>query len=228
MANYGAVPIGVMLSGGLDSSILLGYLLRQGHRVRPFYIRTQVIWEEEEYRAVQQYLGALASSRLEDLVTLDLPLADLQGDHWSITGCGVPDAASGDDAVYLPSRNALLVIKAAVWCQLHGIEQLALGVLGSNPFADATKEFFQSLESVLNCGPVGRVRIARPLATLNKRQVMELGWGLPLELTFSCISPAGGLHCGQCNKCAERAAAFRLVGREDPTRYALPSGTAGQ
>ena len=41
---------------------------------------------------------------------------------------------------------------------------------------------------------------------------MALGRGLPLELTFSCISPLRGLHCGHCNKCAERQAAFRDAG----------------
>lgn len=218
--------IGLLLSGGLDSSILLGYLLRQQRRVRPFYIRTGVVWEEAEFRAVESYLDALASPFLEELVTLDLPLSDLYGDHWSLTGQGVPDAASEDRAVYLPSRNVLLILKAAVWCQLHGIEQLALGVLSTNPFPDATEEFFRSLETAVNCDPAGRVRIARPLAGLDKRQVMGLGRGLPLGLTFSCISPVDGLHCGQCNKCAERSAAFRLVDRYDPTRYAAAASAA--
>ena len=34
-------PIGLLLSGGLDSSILLGHLLAHGRRVQPFYIRCQ-------------------------------------------------------------------------------------------------------------------------------------------------------------------------------------------
>jgi 7-cyano-7-deazaguanine synthase len=49
---------------------------------------------------------------------------------------------------------------------------------------------------------------------------MALGRDLPLELTFSCIAPAGELHCGRCNKCAERRAAFREADREDRTSYA--------
>jgi 7-cyano-7-deazaguanine synthase len=48
---------------------------------------------------------------------------------------------------------------------------------------------------------------------------MELGSELPLALTFSCISPRGGLHCGACNKCAERQAAFRAAEMADETRY---------
>jgi 7-cyano-7-deazaguanine synthase len=167
----------------------------------------------------------MACPHLDDLVLLDLPLADLYHDHWSLTGLEPPNASSPDEAVYLPGRNALLVIKAALWCQLHGIDQLALGVLESNPFADATPAFFDDLEAVLSRSTGDRLRIVRPFARMDKRQVMELGRDLPLELTFSCIAPSDGLHCGQCNKCAERNRAFRLVALADPSQYAVPQST---
>ena len=48
----------------------------------------------------------------------------------------------------------------------------------------------------------------------------ELGRRYPLDLTFSCIAPRDGVHCGQCNKCAERQAAFDLIGRNHPTDFA--------
>lgn len=213
-------PTGLLLSGGLDSCILLGHLLDEGHRVQPFYIRSQLVWQGEELLAVERFRRALSCPRLEELVILELPLGDLYQGHWSITGQEVPDAVSPDDAVYLPGRNALLVIKAALWCRLHGIGRLALAVLRSNPFADATPGFFDDFESALDRAIGGRVRIVRPFARLDKREVMDLGRGLPLELTFSCIAPTEGMHCGRCNKCAERKAAFRLIGTDDPTRYA--------
>jgi 7-cyano-7-deazaguanine synthase len=49
---------------------------------------------------------------------------------------------------------------------------------------------------------------------------MRLGAGLPLEHSFSCIEPMAGLHCGRCNKCGERKAAFRMADMNDPTCYA--------
>ncbi len=211
---------GLLLSGGLDSSILLGHLLASGRRVQPFYVRGGLRWEAEEQRQLARLLRAMASPRLAELVTLDLPLADLYGDHWSLTGRGVPEFDSPDTAVYLPGRNALLLLKPALWCRLHGIDELALAVLGANPFADATPEFFAELEALLERAAGGRVRIVRPFGRLEKRQVMELGRSGPLELTFSCIAPESGLHCGQCNKCAERMAAFASIGLRDPTPYA--------
>jgi 7-cyano-7-deazaguanine synthase len=226
MVNPGMIPhealstLGLLLSGGLDSSILLGHLAGQGHRVCPLYIRSGLVWECDELRSVRRYLSALSSPAIGDLAILDLPLADVYGKHWSITGRGTPDAASPDEAVYLPGRNPLLLVKAAIWCHLHQLDCLALGTLGSNPFADATDEFFDAYEAALNRALGGRLRILRPFAGLSKRQVMELGRGLPLAWTFSCISPLEGRHCGACNKCAERRAAFTLIGMNDPTHYA--------
>lgn len=211
---------GVLASGGLDSCILLGYLLDQGWRVQPFYIESGLVWQRSERKALQRFLAALARPALKPLVALELPLDDVYQEHWSITGAGAPGADSPDEAVYLPGRNALLIIKAALWCQLNGIGELALAPLGSNPFADATEEFFSGFESVLNLGTAANLRISRPFGKFSKREVMKIGRKYPLELTFSCISPQGGLHCGECNKCEERREAFRLVGRIDRTVYA--------
>lgn len=212
--------IGVLASGGLDSSILLGHLLAAGRGVQPFYIRTGLIWQQAELKALRKFLAAIASPKLAGLVVLELPLADLYGEHWSLTGEQTPSADSPDEAVFLPGRNALLLVKAAVWCQLHGIGQLALAPLGTSPFEDASAGFLADFQAALNHGGTGTIGILRPFGSMSKQQVMELGRGLPLELSFSCISPVGGLHCGRCNKCAERQAAFRDARLTDGTRYA--------
>jgi 7-cyano-7-deazaguanine synthase len=220
MNNTPHATAGLLASGGLDSSILLAHLLAGRERVQPFYIRFGLAWQAAELSALRRFMAALDGGRLEPLVVLDMPVADLYGDHWSVTGREVPGADTPDEAVYLPGRNVLLAVKAALWCQLHGLETLALAPLRSNPFADATADFFAHFEALLNRGPIGRVRIVRPFADLSKRQVMQLGREYPLEHTFSCISPRGKMHCGACNKCAERQEAFRLIGKSDPTLYA--------
>jgi 7-cyano-7-deazaguanine synthase len=211
--------IGVLASGGLDSSILIGDLLRRGRRVQPFYVRTGLLWQAEELPALERFLGAMAAKELAGLVILDLPLADLYDGHWSLTGHETPGADSPDEAVFLPGRNALLIVKAAVWCQLYGIGELAMAPLGTSPFDDAGDAFFRDFQAAINRGCKRPVCLTRPFGQLNKRQVMTLGRGLPLELTFSCIAPIQGRHCGRCNKCAERKAAFQDAGTPDPTVY---------
>src|SRR5690242_15842814 len=102
--------IGVLASGGLDSCILIGDLLRQGRHVQPFYVRTGVVWQSAELAALERFVSATAGDRLAPLVVLDLPLADLYVNHWSLTGADVPGAESPDEAVFLPGRNALLIV----------------------------------------------------------------------------------------------------------------------
>jgi 7-cyano-7-deazaguanine synthase len=212
-------PIALLFSGGLDSAILVGQLLRHGHRVQPIYVVSELLWEADELPSARRFLKAIASPALQDLVTLQMPARDLYGNHWSVTGINVPDADSPDEAVYLPGRNPLLILKARMWCQLNGISRLAIGCLGSNPFIDASDEFFVPFAALLDQATDSLVEVIRPLASFSKRQAMQLGHDLPLELTFSCIHPRDGLHCGQCNKCAERHAAFQLRNSGDPTHY---------
>ncbi len=211
---------GLLFSGGLDSAILLGLLLDHGHRVVPFYVRTGCVWETQELEAAQGLLARLARSNLEPLVVLDMPLADLYEDHWSISGRGVPDERTDDDAVFLLGRNPLLLIKPVLWCQLHGVPQLALATLAGNPFDDAAPEFFAYFQAMISQATRACIDVVRPFEQMAKQDVMLAGKKLPLELTFSCLSPVGGMHCGQCNKCAERSKAFRQLRLADPTRYA--------
>jgi 7-cyano-7-deazaguanine synthase len=215
--KYGSNVIGILASGGLDSSILLSHLLDLGWRVKPFYIRSGLCWQAAEKSALERYLVAVADEQLEPLTVLDLPLADVYGNHWSITGHNVPEAGTTDQAVFLPGRNALLTIKAALWCQMHGIDELAVGTLRSNPFEDASTSYFAKLEDVLSGSRFRPFHFVRPFGDLDKQQVMDIGRTYPLDLTFSCIAPHDGAHCGQCNKCAERQAAFDLIGSNDAT-----------
>jgi 7-cyano-7-deazaguanine synthase len=211
----------------VDSAVLLDGLLDRGWNVVPFYVRTGCVWQSAELWAARRFLAAVARPELADLMVLDMPLDDLYGDHWSLSGVDVPDDTTSDDAVFLPGRNPLLLLKPAIWCWMHGISHLALATLAANPFADATPQFFRCFEAMFSQATGGQLQITRPLEGLSKERVMEMGRHLPLELTFSCLAPIGHRHCGRCNKCAERGRAFQQLGIDDPTEYANPGATAG-
>lgn len=210
---------GLLLSGGIDSSVLFATLLTQGWQITPFYVRTGCTWESAELNAVRNFISSVAPRDSNTLVELDMPLADLYGTHWSITGNHVPDSRSPDEAVFLPGRNPLLLLKPALWCHLNNIPRLALATLASNPFDDATPGFFKQFEGMLQAAVGASVQIIRPFEQFSKSRVLQLGSALPLELTFSCIAPIDGQHCGRCNKCAERRRGFADLGLEDRTCY---------
>jgi 7-cyano-7-deazaguanine synthase len=218
-----ATPTGalaVLVSGGLDSAVLVAEAARVYPSVHPLYVRTGLAWEDVERQYLDRFLAAVRTPALHRAVTLDQPVADLYRDHWSLTGVGVPAAGTPDEDVFLPGRNVLLLAKPLLWCHLHGVPEVALAPLAVNPFPDATPEFFANFAAAVNRSVGGSVRVTRPYAELHKTDVIRRGAGFPLEHTFSCIRPAAGLHCGACSKCHERRVAFREAGVADPTEYA--------
>jgi len=216
--------IGVLFSGGLDSAVLTAMLAHACEKiVQPIMIRSGAIWEEAEFAAASAFLASCQQSHLQPLVTLDLPVEDVYGSHWSMTGINTPDYASADNTVFLPGRNLLLLSKAAVWCQLNGVGELALGTLQGNPFEDADRDFLNAFEMMLWHSELPPVKIVQPLANLTKAEVMRAGQQYSLVQTFSCLAPIQNLgnqwqHCGACNKCRERHEAFKTLG-DDPTEY---------
>jgi len=221
-----SAPLAVLASGGLDSAILLGEALRVYPAVHPIFIRTGAAWEGVEFEHLERFLAAVLTPALKPTTVLLLPVDDLYGSHWSLTGRDIPDEHSPDEAVYLPGRNVILLSKALLWCHLNDVQQLATAPLGSNPFPDATDEFYDGFAAIVGLAVGGRVNVLRPYAAmgLHKSDVLHRGRGMPLELTFSCIRPIGGLHCGRCNKCAERNKGFAEAGLDDPTEYAEVDG----
>jgi 7-cyano-7-deazaguanine synthase len=215
-------PLAVLVSGGLDSAVLLGESLLVRPAVFPLYIRAGSAWESDELTYLRRFLDALHGPALKPLTILEQPVADLYEKHWSLTGENVPDADSPDEAVFLPGRNVLLLAKALLWCHLHGVPELALAPLAANPFPDATPAFFAAFQDAVNLAVAGAVTVRWPYLHLKKREVIRRGRDLPLEHTFSCIRPVTGRHCGVCNKCAERRRAFVDAGVNDPTEYAHP------
>ena len=219
-------PLAVLVSGGLDSAVLLAESLRAYSAVHPIYVRTGLHWEGVEQNYLNRFLDAVRAPNLHPLTILDQPANDVYGEHWSITGRAAPAASDPNDADFLPGRNILLFAKPLIWCCLHGIGELASAPLASNPFPDATPEFYDGLAAIVSRGMNQSVRILRPYAQLHKAEVIRRGRNLPLELTFTCITPRGDRPCGTCIKCGERQRGFREAMIPDPTDYARPPCTA--
>lgn len=215
----GGKKVCVLLSGGLDSCVLAWMAQRYAHEVLPVYTRTGLVWEQAEMYWLGRMLKNLSTPRLLPLKVFDLPVSDIYGSHWSLTGVQVPDYSSEDSAVYLPGRNLLLLSKTALFCSMNRIPFVLLGTLKGNPFPDSTPDFFNRFSTLANQALGASFRILTPFASMSKKDVICLGKDLPLHLSFSCISPVGLIHCGLCNKCAERRRSFRLADIPDQTEY---------
>jgi len=227
----------VLLSGGLDSAVLIAEEAARAPVIHPVYVSVGLAWESAERRAVAALLDAPPlAGRVRPLVALTVDMRDVYAaTHWAVAGAP-PSYHTPDEDVYLPGRNVILLGKAGVYCAAAGLTRLVLGTLGHNPFPDATEEFRSSMARTLSLGLAHDLEIAAPFAEASKADVIRRGaaLGVPFERTQSCMNPPGHaaaadrravalgheVHCGTCSKCRERHDAFLEAGIEDPTVYA--------
>ena len=209
----------VLVSGGIESSVLLHDALGRYDQVTPVYVRNHLRWEDTELFCLKNFVRTLKQGNLRPLKIFELTLKDLYETHWSITGIKIPGTHSKDESVYLPGRNIIFLAKAATYAAVKGISHIEIGVLKGNPFPDSSKSFFKKASAVLSMGLNEEIQIHAPFQRHKKEDVILLGKKLPLESTFSCINPKGYEHCGECNKCVERKKAFFAAGVFDRTKY---------
>jgi 7-cyano-7-deazaguanine synthase len=211
----------VLLSGGLDSAVLLAAEAERA-RVHPLYVSVGLAWEASERAVIEKLLAApIFDGNVAPLSLVEFSMRDVYSpNHWAIRGTP-PAYDTPDQDVYLPGRNLVLLTKAGVVAAAKNIGRIALGPLAGNPFPDATPEFFAAMGRALSLGLDHDVEIATPLVSMHKEDVIKLGTrlGVPLADTLSCMNPSGTLHCGLCSKCRERRDAFAAAGVSDPTTY---------
>src|SRR5690348_3894657 len=180
---------GVLLSGGLDSAVLLAQELAAGGFVLPMHVRAGLAWEDAEARAIARLLARPPfAGRTAPVRTLSVDMRDVYpASHWAVVGTP-PAYDTPDEDVYLLGRNLTLLSKAGVLAARERLDRLVMGPLAGNPFPDATPAFFDAMARALSLGLGHDVAIAAPFARLHKEDVIALGvrLGVPLELTLSC------------------------------------------
>src|SRR5690348_11051125 len=215
-------PSAVLLSGGLDSAVLLAAEVMTASGVQPIHVRAGLAWEDAEALAIARLLATPPfADRVAPLRTIAVDMRDVYPPtHWAVTGTP-PAYDTPDEDVYLEGRNIILISKAAVLCARKGIGRLALGPLAGNPFPDATPEFVAAIARALSLGLDHTIDVVTPFRDLHKENVIKIGerLGVPLDDTLSCMNPQGDRHCGACSKCRERQEAFRVAGVRDLTAY---------
>ena len=215
----------VLLSGGLDSAVLLADEASRGE-VQPVYVSVGLAWEAAEQAVVRRFLDS-GRFRARPLKILAIDMRDVYAsNHWAVEG-RPPAYHTADEDVYLPGRNIVLLAKAGVYCAASGIDRLVIGTLEHNPFPDATPEFRDAMQRALSIGLAHDLRIEAPFTGTSKADVIRRGvaLGVPFDVTLSCMNPqrsatAHSIHCGACSKCRERHDAFIEAGVPDTTTYA--------
>jgi 7-cyano-7-deazaguanine synthase len=127
-------------------------------------------------------------------------------------------------------RNTLLLAMAGGQADAQGFHTICLGtnLAESQAYADNVEELPRRFGELLPWGmrPYHQVVVSRPVGTLMKAEIIQLGDELevPWKRTYSCYV-GRRRHCGVCASCCNRRRAFAQAGRPDPTEYEVaPAG----
>ncbi|KRG71489.1 7-cyano-7-deazaguanine synthase QueC [Pseudoxanthomonas dokdonensis] len=224
----------VLLSGGMDSAVVVAMAREQGFAVHALSVRYGQRHTSEleaadrvatalgavEHKTVHVDLRSIGGSALT--ADIDVPL-DTQAN---------PDADPGVEHIpvtYVPARNTIMLSVALGWAEVLGATDIFCGVnaVDYSGYPDCRPAFIQAFEQLANLATKAGVegaglRIHAPLQMLSKADIVREGvrLGVDFSQTVSCYqADDAGRACGHCDACRLRADGFVQAGVADPTRY---------
>jgi len=223
------IPAVVLLSGGVDSTVLLHHVIRNLGR-RPVHALSfgygQRHEKELECAAWQAEAAGAAEHHAVDMTFLGELVK--RGTALVSGGAEVPDLRElkpnqlAQPPTYVPNRNMILLSVATAYAEAAGICQVYYGAQAQDEYGywDCTTTFVERLNHVLELNRAEPVRVYAPFVRMRKAETVRLGLELGVDFshTWSCYRGAEKA-CGTCPTCAERLAAFKEAGAEDPVPY---------
>ena len=216
----------VLFSGGLDSTTVLVYALKQGYDVYPLtfsYGQRHAIEIKQSERTLEKY-GLL---NRQTIFSIDLtPFVNCSLINKNLE---VPEFAENRiPSTYVPSRNLIFLSVASGFAETLGAEKIFIGVnsVDYSGYPDCRPEFVEAFNKTIAVGTKqgveSGIEVAAPILNMSKKEIIELGMSLQVDysLTHSCYNPTpDGLSCGVCDSCRLRLEGFRQAGFEDPLKY---------
>lgn len=218
----------IVFSGGVDS-VCCASLLKPRYDLYgiSFSYGQKAAKEVRTARALARKLG-LKEHRVADIGFMK----GLYGDSNALTSAKKRIPGSFEYSVVVPVRNAVFLAVASAWAYSLGASLVAYGAhTGDRHYPDCRPAFAKRLASALNLGEADGIRsgarrkleIWSPYAEgLSKGDLLRKGYGAVGDSVFRTWSCYGGgrLHCGVCESCSNRKAAFAEAGIPDKTGYA--------
>ena len=216
----------VLFSGGLDSTTVLVYALKQGYDVYPLtfsYGQRHAIEIKQSERTLEKY-GLL---NRQTIFSIDLtPFVNCSLINKNLE---VPEFAENRiPSTYVPSRNLIFLSVASGFAETLGAEKIFIGVnsVDYSGYPDCRPEFVDAFNKTIAVGTKqgveSGIEVVAPILNMSKKEIIELGMSLQVDysLTHSCYNPTpDGLSCGVCDSCRLRLEGFRQAGFEDPLKY---------
>lgn len=211
-----------IISGGLDSTVLLFKEIAAGHEVRALSVDYG-----QKHKVELDYAKSICEQlqvphEIADLTSITKLLG---GSSQTDVNIQVPDGHYAEETMKItvvPNRNMIMLSVAAGWAISTGSKAVCYGAHAGDhaQYADCRQVFIDELKKSLALCDFTPIELEAPFANISKSDIVKLGAELkvPFEKTWSCYK-GGDKHCGVCGTCYERREAFELAGINDPTEY---------
>jgi 7-cyano-7-deazaguanine synthase len=222
----------VVLSGGLDSVVLLHNLTKEtGSALRAIYFDIGYLSSVPEKNAAKAFCYQL---------NVPIEIVDVRGIFGMVSGfvpielLGLGELDKGQpipiknkptspDKDYVSGFHVILGL-ASYYAMLGNMGSIHVGIIKEQiQYSKGLKSFLKDWPStVAKLNPHRPFTLEAPFADKSKSEVIQLGMDLSIDIsrTWSCYR-SGPLHCGVCNGCASRKQAFSKATVDDPTAYVV-------
>ena len=210
----------IVLSGGLDSATVAYWAKKHNYEIYPLTFNYGQIAEKETHYAqkIAETIGV--NTKIINLSSLK----EIFSQVTSLCNTEIPLSQNFSSPIIVPFRNAIFLSTAVAYAVTVFADEILYGAQGSDePFyPDCRREFYEAFEKAACLGTNQKMTIKAPFIYSKKSELIKEGanLGVPFELTWSCYRN-GPIHCGRCESCLNRMAAFREARVKDPTQYEI-------
>lgn len=196
----------VLLSGGLDSTVLLAHRIGEGDEVIAVsfdYGQTHRAKELAAAKQISRHYGV--EHRIVGMCSAVLPSA--------LTGAAnIPEHhAEKPDATVVPARNLILLAIGTAIAESEGATSVVFGANRNDRagYKDCRPAFVNAMNEAAYQATESGVHVVAPFSLLTKQQIASYGrtLGAPIDLSWSCYR-GGEEPCNNCGACEERNAAL--------------------
>jgi len=212
----------VVMSGGLDSTVLLHYVKSLGYDVYGISFDYK-----QRHRKELDFAKYWGNKICKEWKLVDLGFMKDIASNSALTDYDVklPEEHYTNEnqrVTVVPNRNMVMLSIAVAWAENIGADVVFYGAHANDRavYPDCKEEFVDALSKASEEGTYNKVRVIAPFVNSYKWQLVQLGdkKGVDFSKTWSCYE-GKEKHCGKCATCQERKEAFEMAGVEDPTEY---------
>lgn len=207
-----------ILSGGLDSTTLLYWLIKKKHTVETITFN----YGQRHIKEIKSAVDTCKTLNIANTVVDISSITNLISNSSLTSNIEVPEGHYQDEnmkTTVVPSRNTIMASIAQGYAVNKNFDAISLGVHSGDHaiYPDCRPEFIKYLRRTFLRNNYKPIKILVPFINKNKSQIIEIGKKLKVnyKLTWTCYK-GEEKPCGKCGSCVERLEAFKENNLIDP------------